>query len=163
MKNRFVYFARFGFAAAAVLAAGCGPIRKDEGAAVEARATARWDLLIKHQAEKAYDYLSPGFRQTITREKYAQQKNDVAMRWQAVRVTGHECDADTCTIHLTVDAIIPMPGIGKPTKASSPLEEHWIRVDHDWFVVPDTRLKAIPALPKEAKPAESKEPQKPSS
>ena len=163
MKNRFVYFARASLAAAVVLAAGCTQVKKDEGAAVEARAAARWDLLIKHQAEKAYDYLSPGFRQTITREKYAQQKNDVAMRWQAVRVSGHECETDTCTVHLIVDAVIPMPGIGKPTKASSPLEEHWIRVGNEWFVVPDTRLKAVPVPPQQAKPAESKDPQKPSS
>lgn len=162
MKSRFVYFGQVAVAAAAVLAASCAQVKKDEGAAVEARATARWDLLIKHQADKAYDYLSPGFRQTITREKYAQQKNDVAMRWQAVRVSGHECEADTCTVHVIVDAEVKLPGIGKPQKASTPLEEHWIRVGREWYVLPDTRLKPVPVPPDAAKAAESKEPQKPS-
>jgi len=89
MKNRQVHIFHAAAALAALALAGCGAaVKKDDGAAVEARAAERWNLLIAHQAEKAYDYLTPGFRQTITREKYASDKNDVALRWKSAKVSG---------------------------------------------------------------------------
>jgi hypothetical protein len=153
MINKQVYFLRACMLlAAAALSACSAPVKKDDGAAVEARATERWNYLIAHQAEKAYDYLSPGYRQTITREKYATQRNDVAMRWKSVQVAGHACEADTCTVNLWVESIVPMQGIA-PQPIKTPLEEHWIKVDRTWYYVPDNRLKATPVTPAEGQPA----------
>lgn len=161
MKNRQVHFFR-GCAALAVLSlAGCGSaIKKDDGAAVEARATERWNLLIAHQAEKAYDYLTPGFRQTITREKYASDKNDVALRWKSAKVSGHSCDADACTVTVMIEAQVRMPGIGQAQATTMPSEERWVRVDRNWYYLPDTRLKATPVPAPGAAPDKSTDPAK---
>ncbi len=56
--------------ALAVLLGGCG-LGNNDSAVVDKRALERWNYLIAHQAEKAYDYLSPGTRETQTRESYA--------------------------------------------------------------------------------------------
>jgi hypothetical protein len=141
-------------AAAAALAACAAPVKKDDGAAVEARALERWNLLIAHKAEKAYDYLTPGFRQTVTREKYASDKNDVAVRWQAATAGGHRCEGDTCTVTVMVDSLVKMPGIGKPQNAKFPSEERWIRIDGTWYYLPDSRIKATPVVPGQADPAD---------
>jgi len=149
MKTGHIGFLRAAILLAAAALAACssgGGTRKD-GSVVEKRALERWNFLIAHQAEKAYDYLTPGFRQTITREKYAEQKNDVAIRWKAAHVSGHTCDADSCTVTVTIDTQVQMPGIGKPTAASLPTEEHWIKVDRNWYHLPDSRTKAVPADP----------------
>jgi hypothetical protein len=150
MRNKQVYFSRAAalLAAAALTACGSTAVRKDEGSGVEARALQRWNFLIAHEAEKAYDYLSPGFRQTITREKYAEQKNDVAVRWKAARVSSHSCEADSCTVTVLIDTQVPMPGIGKAQQATLPTEEHWIKVDRAWYYLPDTRIKAVPVAPR---------------
>jgi uncharacterized protein YchJ len=153
MKNKQVYVLRgcvlLGVAA---LSACSAPVKKDDGALVEARATERWNYLIAHQAEKAYDYLSPGYRQTITREKYASQKNDVAVRWKGAHVTGRNCEAEACTVTVMIDALVPMPGLSQEHPTALPTEERWIKVSGNWYYLPDTRVKGLPATPAEAKP-----------
>ena len=67
-------------AALLVALAGCNT-NKDPAADVEKRATERWNFLIAHQAEKAYDYLSPGTRETQTRERYAKSMNSRPVQW----------------------------------------------------------------------------------
>ena len=166
MTNRNLYFARLCALALPLALAACAPQqakpgKHDEGAVVEQRAQERWNLLIAHKAEKAYDYLSPGFRQTISREKYAQQKNDVALQWKAVHVVGHSCDGDTCDLNINVDVTAVMPGIGKPAPATVPTLEHWIRLNGNWFYLPDTRLKPVPVKPADAEGGASPAPGKP--
>lgn len=157
MKTGHLYFLRAGLVIAAATLAACsstGGSRKDDGAVVEARALERWNFLIAHQAEKAYDYLSPGFRQTITREKYAEQKNDVAIRWKAAHVNGRRCDGDSCTVTVMIDTQVQMPGVGKPAPATLPVEEHWVKVERSWYYLPDSRMKAVPVQPaREEQPA----------
>ena len=79
MKSKKVHFAKIAFAGAvALVLVGCaGLVKKDEDASViKEKAVQRWDYLIAHQAEKAYDFLSPGYRTTITRENYAAGMNN---------------------------------------------------------------------------------------
>ena len=161
MKNRQVHFFRAGTVLAALSLAACGAaVKKDDGAVVEARALERWNFLVAHQAEKAYDYLTPGFRQTITREKYAADKNDVALRWKGARVSGHSCDADACTVTVMIDAQVRLPGVGQAQSTTMPSEEHWVRIDRNWYYLPDTRIKATPVAPEGANPGKSPDPAK---
>jgi hypothetical protein len=156
MRNEQVYFSRACVLLAAATLAACGgtAFKKDEGSIVEARALERWNFLIAHQAEKAYDYLTPGFRQTITRDKYAEQKNDVAVRWKAAHVSSHSCETDNCTVTVMVDTQVPMPGLGRAQPATLPTEEHWIKVDRTWYYLPDSRIRAVPVAPdSQAQPA----------
>ena len=148
------------YIAAPLLAAlaACTPVKKDDGAAVEQRAQERWNLLIAHQADKAYDYLTPGYRLTMPRDKYAARMNDTAVRWKSAHVGKRTCDADTCTITMLVDVQVPMPGLGTPQATSMPVEEHWIRADKVWYFLPDWHLKSLPedaAEPKKPPPADA--------
>jgi uncharacterized protein YchJ len=152
MKNKNVYLYRGCLLLAVLALAACGAVRKDDATVVEARALERWNFLIAHQAEKAYDYLTPGFRQTITRQKYADDKNDVALRWKSARVIGHKCDADACTVTVMIDAQVKMPGVGRPQAASLPTDERWVKLNGTWYYLPDTRLKATPVAPEAAPP-----------
>ena len=134
MKKINVYIA---LAVAGALAA-CTPVKKDDASGVDKRAQERWNLLIAHQAEKAYDYLTPGYRQTITREKYAAQRNDVAVKWKGARVTGRNCEADSCSVTVMIDALVPMPGVSQNHATSLPTEERWIKVSGNWYYLPET-------------------------
>ncbi|MHB8448820.1 MAG: hypothetical protein ACYC9P_12955, partial [Rudaea sp.] len=72
MKSKKVYFAQIVLAAAALALAGCGMLKKDEDASViKTKAVQRWDDLIARKADKAYDFLAPGYRKTISRAQYA--------------------------------------------------------------------------------------------
>src|SRR5512141_2345330 len=55
-----------------------------DDSALEKRAVERWNLLIAHKADKAYDFLSPGTRTTESREKYTADMNNRPVHWQSV-------------------------------------------------------------------------------
>jgi len=125
-------------AALLVALAGCNT-NKDATADVEKRAVERWNYLIAHQAEKAYDYLSPGTRETQTRESYASAMNSRPVRWTQVKFNRKECDADRCKVYIDVSYSVAMPGagaIGKPIESTSTQTETWVRVKDDWYFLP---------------------------
>jgi hypothetical protein len=145
MNTEKVYFARFlAFAAAAALA-GCaaGPAKptkpaKDESAdVIQQKSVERWNFLIAHQADKAYDYLSPGYRATKAREAYATEMNGRGLRWTKVTYGDQTCEADTCKVNLTVDYKLKMPGASGTVSSFGPLTETWIKVDGRWYYLPD--------------------------
>ena len=125
-------------AALFVALAGCNT-NSDPTADVEKRAVDRWNFLISHQAEKAYDYLSPGTRETQTRESYATAMNSRPVRWTAAKYNHKECDADRCKVYIDVSYSLTMPGagaIGKPIESTSTQTETWVRVKDDWYFLP---------------------------
>jgi len=140
MEIRKVYFARFVAAVMIVAAAGCAtaPAKEENNSFIKERAMARWNLLIAHQADKAYDYLSPGFRGTISREKYASEMNERGLRWDKVDYVSQECEAAKCKVRLLVAYKITLKGSVGTVKSMGPLVETWIKADGKWYFLPDT-------------------------
>jgi hypothetical protein len=106
---------------------------------VDKRAVERWNYLIAHQADKAYDYLSPGTRETQTRENYAAAMNNRPVRWSAAKFNHKECDADRCKVYVDVSYSVAMPGAGgagRSVESSSTQSEIWVRVGNEWFFLP---------------------------
>ncbi|MDE2258444.1 MAG: hypothetical protein KGK05_11820 [Xanthomonadaceae bacterium] len=137
MKSKKVYFAQIVLAAAALALAGCGMLKKDEDASViKAKAVQRWDDLIARKADKAYDFLAPGYRKTISREQYAKDMNGRGMRWKKVSFGSQTCDADTCTVHLTVAYNINLGGLAGKVDSMGLAVETWIKVDGTWYYLP---------------------------
>lgn len=123
--------------AALSLLAACTPgVKKDDTAEVEQRAVQRWEYLIAHEAEKAYDYLTPGYRKTITREVYAATMNHRPVQWTSVKYTGRKCEGDRCSVSLLIDYSLEMAGLGRPAESMSPQRENWIRVRGTWYFLP---------------------------
>ena len=149
MKSKKVYLAKTGFALALLALVGCGAVKKDEDAsAIKEKAVQRWHFLIDHQAEKAYDYLSPGFRETKDRETYAKEMNARPVRWSKVSFSSQECEADACKVHLSVDYSLTLGGPVGTVKSIAPVEETWIRVNGRWYYLPN---------PVHVKPGQGKE------
>lgn len=103
---------------------------------VDRRSVERWNHLIAHQAEQAYDYLSPGFRATQTRDVYAQAMNNRAIQWKEAKFNRKECDADRCKVYVDVTFAMKMPGAGKLVTSTSTQSETWIRLDTGWYFLP---------------------------
>ena len=125
-------------AALVIALAGCNT-NKDPTADVEKRAVERWNFLVARQAEKAYDYLSPGTRETQTRESYAAAMNSRPVRWTAAKFNHKECDADRCMVYLAVSYSLAMAGagaVGKAIESTSTQTETWVRVKDDWYFLP---------------------------
>ena len=119
---------------ALLILAGCADKANPDN--VDRRAVERWNYLIAHQAEKAYDYLTPGFRATQPREVYASAMNNRPVQWTSVKFNHKECDAERCKVAVDVSYQIKMPGTGAATEAASTQNETWILVKGNWYILP---------------------------
>jgi hypothetical protein len=126
--------AAFALAALLLVLAGCTDKANLDN--VDRRSVERWNYLIAHQAEKAYDHLTPGFRATQPRDAYASAMNTRPVQWKSVKFNGKKCDADRCKVQLDVTYSINLPGLGKPTEATSSQNETWILVKGEWYFLP---------------------------
>ena len=134
--------------AATMFSAGCASdaAKPDKTSAVgaipnkaaEDRAQERWNLLIAHKADKAYDYLSPGYRATKTREDYAKEMNERPVQWEKVLPYRQVCDKpDVCVIDLQIDAGVKMPGVSNKVSTVGFVTETWIRSRGKWYFLPE--------------------------
>ena len=129
-------FPRIGIACGLLLAlAGC--VDKTDPDTVDTRSVERWNFLIAHQAEKAWDYLTPGFRTTQTREDYAAAMNSRPVQWKEAKFKSKECDAERCKVLVDVTYSLPMPGTGNQSAGGTRTQsEVWLLVDGEWFFLP---------------------------
>jgi len=141
MKNVKVYYFSAAIAVVAALIAGCQ--KQDPGAVVRQRAVERWNLLVEHHAVKAYDYLSPGYRETHSLEQYVAFISTARLKWQSAKVLDQQCDAELCTVHLIVTAAIPgqLAGVTHDIEHEAPVTEHWVASDGQWYFLPNTMAK----------------------
>jgi hypothetical protein len=115
--------------------AGCADKANPDN--VDRRVVERWNFLIAHQAEKAYDYLSPGFQATQARDVYATAMNNRPLQWKGAKFNRKECDADRCKVDVDVTYMVALPGaISKPVESTSTQSETWILVKGEWYFLP---------------------------
>lgn len=129
---------RIGIACGLLLAlAGC--VDKGNPDTIDTRSVERWNHLIAHQAEKAYDYLTPGFRSTQSRETYASAMNSRPVQWKEAKFKSKECDAERCKVQVDVTYSLLMPGAGnQPGGGTRTQTETWLLVDGEWFFLPSS-------------------------
>ena len=126
--------------AAALLSAcaGVGGLSADAPAdakreAVAARAKARWERLIDRDVAGAYEYLSPASRATMPLDLY-KAKHKVGM-YRSVKVDDVKCEADRCTVKLSLTYDHRVKGTKEPMTLTTPLTEQWIiSQGQAWFV-----------------------------
>lgn len=129
--------AQGGLALLGMLLAVAGCTDKSSPDTIDRRSVERWNYLIAHQAEKAYDYLTPGFRQTQTRENYAAAMNSRPVQWKAVKFNKKECDADRCKVTVDVTYAVTLGG-GAVADMTSSRSETWLLIDGEWFLLPSS-------------------------
>lgn len=117
-----------------LLLAACGGPGEPES--VEERAQARWDHFIERDFASAWEYYTPGYRQTNPREIFIVETNRRPFRWSAAEVLGAECEEDRCTVttRISYRAIGAPDGQSRMTLTRT-FEESWIRIDGAWWYV----------------------------
>ncbi|MEP6938874.1 MAG: hypothetical protein ABI846_03855 [Rudaea sp.] len=145
MRTAKVHMLTLALAALVVATAGCQ--KQDPASVVQRRAAERWNLLVSHEPIKAYDYLSPGYRATHTLDQYVAFIATARVHWKAAAIDNQKCDAESCTVSLTVKSVIPGQIVNAPhdVEHEAPITEHWILSEGQWYFLPDTRLE--PAAP----------------
>jgi len=109
----------------------------EDESAVTKHAVERWNLIIAHKSDKAWDYLTPGYRATKSRESYAEEMNNRGVRWSKVTFSSQECDADTCKVHLLLDYNLDMGGFAGKVASAAPVLETWVKLQGHWYLLPE--------------------------
>ncbi len=104
------------------------------------RAVQRWQYLIDGKPELAWEMLTPGVRSAKPREKYAEEMANRAVRWTKVSFRDQECEQpDSCLVRVDVEyrVVLPVNRVGEMTVPGSALVERWLRLDGQWYHLPD--------------------------
>lgn len=122
----------------AACAAGPGTGKSSSQAGVlRERVLERWNYLIENNFHAAYEYLTPGYRATRTAQAYAATAKAAVLDWTGVEWLRQECDTeDSCKVELVLNYQVRMPSVGKVPAVTS-VEERWIRVDGQWYFLPE--------------------------
>lgn len=124
------------FLLAPLLFASCSTISTSESE-VSARAQARWDSLLEGDYETAYEFLSPGYRSSVSRVDYEIDWRTRRVNYESAQYKSHECDGDACTVKIFIGFNLAQPVPGVPEyRSSRMLEETWIRTDGKWWYLP---------------------------
>lgn len=138
---------RHAFLPAALLVVAClvlaacsasSPLRDSSSQEVlKQRAEQRWQYLADRDAAKAWDYLTPGYRQTVSRDTYAARMNNRPIRWTSGTVTGIECeDARRCTVQVTIGFTTRVAGVTGEIASMSRTKEDWLYLNNQWYHLP---------------------------
>jgi hypothetical protein len=104
---------------------------------VARRGRERWDHIAAAEYDLAYEYLSPGYRDKMSRTAYIVKLAGQRVRWKDADFEKVECDPEICrvswVIHWTYN--IPVRGAGA-YDGEKPTVENWILADGEWYFVP---------------------------
>lgn len=95
---------------------------------VMARAQARWNALLAKDLDKAYDFLSPAMRSTMSRDVYKLRINPSF--WRGAKVKSATCREEVCDVKVEI-AIMALENLS----VDQVLEEKWIFNQGQWWFV----------------------------
>lgn len=96
---------------------------------VAERARQRWDLMMKGQMDKAYEFMSPASRSTISFESF-RKRNAAGRWWRSIDLAKVDCRQDTCQVTMALEYdLFEIKGL------KTSVEETWIKDAGTWWFV----------------------------
>lgn len=121
---------------AVLFLAACQPASEPDPAHV--RAQARWDHLIAGEYAKAWEYFTPGYRETSPVEQYVASIQQRPVKWEEAEVLSSECEDSRCDVVVEIGYSVPGARAGLDTvQPSRPVRETWIFSDGQWWHTPE--------------------------
>ncbi len=107
-------------------------------ASVEDRAKERWAALLSDDLSGAYEYLSPGYRSSVTSVQYQRAMLLKRVNWTNAEIRSSECEETVCNVRVIVGFSIygGLPGVRSFTSVDEIIES-WVLVDGIWYLVPE--------------------------
>lgn len=133
-KRRHAFIA--GLCFSLLFLSACVTTTGNEGT-IEERATARWELLFSGDFEGAYEFLSPGFRSSVSSAQYQKSLLLQRIEWTNATYIESECTETTCKVSISLEYVMHggLPGV-RTFEGFDVVEESWIKTDNIWYLVP---------------------------
>ncbi|QOC23051.1 hypothetical protein IC757_02515 [Wenzhouxiangella sp. AB-CW3] len=105
--------------------------------AVHERAQERWDLRLEQEYGEAYEYYSPGYRQTVDAYSHVADQRNRAVMYTGARVVSVECESEICRARVRVEYRVPgaPSGLSRVTSERT-ITENWIHSGGEWWYSP---------------------------
>jgi len=126
-------------ATAAMLAAtlgGCAGLGTPQPPELKVRqlATQRWQALLAQDFAKAYNFLTPSYRQLHSADTYQKKRQGVPVRWLAAKVLRVQCEPAKCEVRIDLESK-PLSPFGFNGTINSGLDETWVLEDGQWWML----------------------------
>ena len=124
---------------AAITLAACAPNPpKTPEETVLARSKAKWEAIFAKDYARAYQYLSPGFRELYSEEAWTRRVKRQPVKWLSADVLSAECTGRVCKVKVDLQIRVKprVPGV-PPVEVPAPITENWLMdEDGQWYYVP---------------------------
>lgn len=119
-----------------LLLSACATSMKS-GGNIENRAMGRWDALFSEDVEAAYEYLSPGYRSSVSLTQYHRSLLLSKVKWTGAKYIESDCEETVCNVKILLDFTVygALPGV-KSIESKQTIEESWVLVNSSWYLVP---------------------------
>ncbi len=120
-----------------LLLCACATTARTENS-IEKRATARWNAVLSGDLAGAYEFLSPGFRSSVSSTQYQRSILLKQVKWTGARYMESECTETICKVKISVDYTVygALPGVNS-FDSTQTIHESWVLVDGNWYLVPE--------------------------
>ena len=104
---------------------------------VEERATARWEAFFSGNVAGAYEYLSPAYRTSVSSLQYQRSVLLKRVAYTSAKYVESTCQETICKVKFNVGYTVSgaIPGV-KSYKGTQIIEESWVLIDGQWYLVP---------------------------
>lgn len=104
---------------------------------IEQRVTARWETLLSGDLAGAYEFLSPGYRSSVSLMQYQRSVLLQQVKWTSAKYVESTCEETTCSVKVLVGFTVygALPGV-KSFNGTKDIEESWVLISGNWYLVP---------------------------
>ena len=89
------------YACCGLLLSACATTNQTEDT-LEERAMLRWDALLSGDVEAAYEFLSPGYRSSVTMLQYHRALLLSKVKWKDAKYIKDECEETICNVKISL-------------------------------------------------------------
>lgn len=102
---------------------------------VEARSQERLNLLMDGKVDKAYGYMTPGYRAANPVARFRADFAAGTSRFIDAKVTESSCEEDACSVTTLITYNHVSSVSSKPFPVERVTKERWIKLDNQWWFI----------------------------
>ena len=125
-----------GFCCGLLVLSACATTVKTEET-IEKRATERWNALLGGDLDGAYQFLSPGYRSSVSSLQYQRSLLLNRIKWTGAQFIESDCTETACKVKISIDYALygALPGVSS-FESTQTLDESWVLAEGEWYFVP---------------------------
>jgi hypothetical protein len=135
MQSSAVRLISIGLAIGLLSACAGNPARNQT---VEQRSMSYWDALTHGELTEAYEYLSPGYRSSVSLNAFQRQMLLKKVKWTDATYIESDCTETVCKVKISLGYTVfaAVPGV-KSFSSKQTINQNWVLVDRVWYLVPE--------------------------